>query len=787
MPPKKEEQRALLEERRLRTVYDFFDNSDYKRALQDCDKVIKKYGNKMGPTVYALKALALTKLYRWQDANKLMDELIKKQPTEDSALSPLVIALRDAERHTEVIPLYESACKRAPNEEILNSLFMLYIREKERAKAKNTALQLHKLTDKRTYYFTAVMHQYLSGKESEDQRQRTMCFTLADKMLERMPPSVDAEINLQYMILRDSERLGETAEFLEKNASRLYMLDIPEEKWLLYNRMQDWDRAVDISEASFARRNCEDHKWLQRRFDIGEKRGEAIGNIAEKLISLIEKVENHDKRRELLINRMLLYKRLGKFDEFEKTFINFYKLFENKTWCVADILFLVRELPEDQRTHLVNTMSEVANKDSLTWMAIDFDLGQSRSDEEELKKIKMLCDKYRSGAPLERQSDANPMDGYLELAVDMVAERFKRCGDERSLLKIIDELEFAKERSPNGFRLKMRLMWCYCAIQAGLKVLATCDNLTIKYLQWESLGYLISPYVLRCSFGATIRLYRKIIALHASSQKDIGEGIVSCYKFGSFHKVEEMEELKPWLENSFELANAKVMRALLACSIEKLHADERTGAKLEGFLVPTVAWDRLQDNRDTSVLPKQYHFIFTDFETKKQELKLRYLVLRLLTAKDEKESTEALKTLRKVLSPKANVAPMEDLSNAFEYYIAPLTILDCWADGSELKERVNTITSIKLESLRNLGRFVVCAFEWVLALSCMTVFAAQSKNATAKKILLEEVVRTQQLPFAVDGVFTSDTGTCPVLRDDFGASWSISLVVLKGAEKLLRC
>ncbi|OQR80084.1 N-alpha-acetyltransferase 25 [Tropilaelaps mercedesae] len=786
MPPKKDDKRAV-EERRLRTVYDFLDNSDYKRALQDCDKVIKKYRGKMGPTVFALKALALTKLYRWQEANKLMDELVKEQPTEDTALSALVMALRDAERSEEVLPLYESACKRAPNEELLNSLFMLYVRERERTKAKNTALQLHKLTDKRTYYFTAIMHQYLSGKESADQRQRTMCFTLAEKMLERMAPAVDAEINLQFMILRDSEKLAEAVKFVETNASRLQMMDLDVERWSLYSRMEDWGRAAELAEASFVRRKCEDHRWLQRCFDLGEKRGEPIGQVAEKLLGLIDAAENNDGRRELLINRMLIYQRLGKFDEFERTLLHFYKLFESRTWCPADVLYLIRELPDDQHAPLVNSLSQVANSDSLTWMVTDFELRPAKSEEEQLRLVDALCAKYNSGAPLERQSDSNPLDGYLELAADILADRFRRCGDERSLLRMVDELDRAKNRSPNGFRLKMRLLWCYCVLQAGQMVESMYDSLTIKYLQNESLGYLISPYVLRSSFVSAVSLYKRIMALHASSQKDIGEGIVACYKFGSFHKVEEIEELKPLLEHSYELANAKVMRALLACTAEKLQADERSGARLVGFLVPTINWDQLRDNRDTSVLPKCYHFIFDDFETKKRELRLRYCVLKVLMAPAAGWG-EALAALGQALSPRANITPGEELGNAFEYYIAPLANVDRLAeDGSQLRERTNSVADIKLESVRGLSRFVVCAFEWVLALACMTVFTVQSKNTAAMKLVLEQVLRTQQLPFTVDTLFIGDTGIRPALREHFCRSWCDLLTVLKGAEKLLRC
>ena len=110
MAAKKDEQRAAVEERRLKGAYDFFDSADHKRALQECERIIKKYGNKMGDTVHALKALALSKLGRRSDAATVLDTLISNQPTEEATLSPMVMALHEIGRQDEVAPLYEAAC-----------------------------------------------------------------------------------------------------------------------------------------------------------------------------------------------------------------------------------------------------------------------------------------------------------------------------------------------------------------------------------------------------------------------------------------------------------------------------------------------------------------------------------------------------------------------------------------------------------------------------------------------------------------------------------------------------
>ncbi|XP_003745960.1 N-alpha-acetyltransferase 25, NatB auxiliary subunit [Galendromus occidentalis] len=765
MAAKKDEQRAALEERRLKGAYDFFDSGEYKRALQECERIIKKYGSKMGDTVHALKALALSKLGRFPEAGSVLDALISNQPTEEATLSPMVMALHETGRQDEVAPLYEAACRKCPSEEVHNSLFKLYVRDGERTKAKNVSLQLYKLTDKRTYYYTAVMLQYLSAKDASDERQKSMCYILAEKMLDRLKPNVDAEIFLEYMIYRDAARFEQALERLNDLVKKQHFP--PFEKFVLLTKMQAWQEAAREAESMFEKSECLDHVWLEKRFEVGELNGEQIQDVANKLLDFIDQVPDHDKRRETILNKISILKRLEQFDKVESLLVTFYERFDGKIWCTVDLLHQLRELPEEKRKSVFESLSKIAKKDSLSWQTLEFEFGPTKSEEEQLEIISDLCNKYDQGPELERQSDTNPFDGYLELAADMAAELFLTKDNDEILLKMITTLHAAQKKSPNGFKLKLRLLWCFCAINAGEEARSMISSLNIKYLQMESLGYFFTPFLERSSFAVARPHYRNFIGLHMHSQRDIADGIVNCYKYGSFFKIEEMEELWERLDNSYELANAKVIFNLDMCITKKLQVTKaQKEVKEAAVVVPSIPWDKIRENCDMNVLPKRYHSIFPSLEIKKPELRLRWLVLNFLAAQTESQPA-ARAELERELTPDPSLR--EDLSNAFEYFVYPL-IVDEEKLADRLDERTAKMRDFELKSLRSLQRFINMMSQYVLALSCIAITV---QSEAAKKAVLAELDKMEKLPFNLSHLFNNeDTPATKGLRESFDNMWS---------------
>ena len=113
-------------ERRLRPIYDWLDNGNNKKALQEADKVLKKQPSFQCCKV--LKSLALLRLGRENEAQPILDSVLSEGPTDDGTLQTMTIAFRELQQPEKICTMYENATNREQNEELLSHLFMSYVR-----------------------------------------------------------------------------------------------------------------------------------------------------------------------------------------------------------------------------------------------------------------------------------------------------------------------------------------------------------------------------------------------------------------------------------------------------------------------------------------------------------------------------------------------------------------------------------------------------------------------------------------------------------------------------------
>ena len=97
-----------------------------------------------------LKALALIRLNKPDEAWTLIQEVHKEGTTDDPTLQAMTICYRELHRLDLVPKAYETALQRDPsNEELLSHLFMAYVRiPGEYKKQQQTAMNLYKAKPK---------------------------------------------------------------------------------------------------------------------------------------------------------------------------------------------------------------------------------------------------------------------------------------------------------------------------------------------------------------------------------------------------------------------------------------------------------------------------------------------------------------------------------------------------------------------------------------------------------------------------------------------------------------
>lgn len=105
---------------------ELLDSGNNKKVIAEADKLLKKQSN--FTCVKVLKALALVRLNKVEDARQILDPVIEEAPTDDGTIQALSICYRELEEPAILSQILEAACKKEQSEELLTHCFMAQVR-----------------------------------------------------------------------------------------------------------------------------------------------------------------------------------------------------------------------------------------------------------------------------------------------------------------------------------------------------------------------------------------------------------------------------------------------------------------------------------------------------------------------------------------------------------------------------------------------------------------------------------------------------------------------------------
>ncbi|KAJ6636490.1 Phagocyte signaling-impaired protein [Pseudolycoriella hygida] len=374
-------QDSSIMERRLRPIYDCLESGNNKKALQEAEKALKKTPNIL--CFKALKALALLRMSRDEEADTLVGEIAAKNPSDDSTLQVMTFCYKEREEFSKICTLYSNAAKQNPGcEDILSHLFISYVRVNDFSSQQLVAMQLYKLKPKNPYYFWAVMSVVLKavrGPDSKIPEKRKLLLTLAQRMIDKQisENKIDAEqeVQLYLSILKYQQKYAEALDFLEGDLGRKIYPGAPVElkiellksldRWgecnvllkdLLRENPDRWDYHKDYilsvtklkqSSVAFDGADCtfeQCYEFLCQLIESGARvvRGPFLGRL-----------ELHHTMTDLNENASEL---LGDFLEL---LVEYFRKFGDKACCANDIILFLNFLEAERRAELASRLLEV--------------------------------------------------------------------------------------------------------------------------------------------------------------------------------------------------------------------------------------------------------------------------------------------------------------------------------------------------------------------------------------------------------------------------------------------
>ncbi|XP_033227156.1 N-alpha-acetyltransferase 25, NatB auxiliary subunit isoform X2 [Belonocnema kinseyi] len=666
----------VVNERRLRPIYDWLDYGNNKKALQEADKVLRKQPGHQCARV--LKALALLRLGKETECQVIMDKVRLEVPCEDSTLQAMSICYREIHRPDKISEVYEAAAKADPNnEELLTHLFMSYVRLGDFKKQQHTAMALYKLVPKNPYYFWAVMSIVMQAVQADENIAKRVTLPLAERMVLKLVNEgkieAEQEVQLYLMIL---ELQGKDEEVLKvlggPLASRVSNLEPRKAKLLL--KMQQYAEAVSAFKELI--RQDADNWTFYKDYLSAALKCQSLGDCLKFLDETAAVAGKKSRAPQLARLELFNTARESQIDcpfSHVEDMHKYFNKFGSKGCVVSELKMYLHLLSTPEKDLLLEKIekdigvSKDGYPESVDQMQRYIHFNQLRRlcgmhhfpkiDLEEMKKLVLrFCHLYKKGNELcpeqERlTTDYCPADAYILLATHLLHQLWHETGEAEYLYRAMDLLERCLASSTSNFHVKILLVRIY--LEAGF--IGAADYafvlLDAKHIQLDSLGFLHTPLLapLGLLSHASHNL-EQTAKFFVGNSKDSADHLTFAYKYGSFLKIQEFVDLKERLEKSIHFATTTVDKMLI-----ELTRSEDSSVFMSALgtmhIEPSedlIKWDLLRDNRDLEVIVgwEPIHAKDGDPRMRKETkecmlslLRARNLILRILASVAESNTT----------------------------------------------------------------------------------------------------------------------------------------------------
>lgn len=660
------------------------DSNNNKKALQEIQKLLKKNSDLM--IAKALKALALVRLGNAKESRKDVDDVIKDCPTNICVLKFLRLCLYELNLNEKVCLAYENAFQKEPqNEDLFAQLYMAYAIDGEFKKQNLITMSLVRQYPQKAYRFWSVLSVYMQAMNSADQAiAKSTLYPLARRMIEKFEHDglfrEGAEVELYLLILEQVEDYEKAIEVIDGKLGKLLnnsigFVDKQKADYLM--KLKHYDQAFEIY-VSLIEKNTDNISYYLTLIEIillNDADSSEKNRFVIKLFDLFEqlKPECDFKVRGYYLARIELVKQTERLNEasyvkkqvcanlptIDKLLVEYFEVFGIKQAFIYDFFYLCKkyEFTDEIVSRFVNEIGQqvqrsdqIRNEEGLVkhsnYQALLQATGHlsKRTKEEKIRNFEQLVAYYSDSLALKNsftKTEFNHGDFYLQIAVHYLNELDAEQDDDL-VLSLILILEQALRKCTANYTLKVFLIYLYNLIGAAACSAQTYEKLDIKYILYDSLGYLVfNELYLFGNYYVYLDLLNSSDKFFQTNSKETLDYLSLSYRHGNFAKVIEILKLERRLNNSIQ--NFQVQ-------LEKIYLDTVLITKNYDQLfnwIGTVNLELLErklnqglfvDNRDFSIY-RTYDRRINDLLRQNQQvgyeqtldwIKIRVAVLRVI-------------------------------------------------------------------------------------------------------------------------------------------------------------
>ncbi|EGD81122.1 hypothetical protein PTSG_11159 [Salpingoeca rosetta] len=579
-------------------------------ALQQATLLLKK--DKTNPEAKALKGLALVRLNRDDEADEIVKELRSMTIEDDDSIQTVMMCYREHGAYRDIRNVYETRYKKNPDDlELAAQYFMSMVRVGDLDVLPKVAMDMHRKSKSNTYYFWAVMIQYIQGRTKRaagDAAGGTIHLTMALRLLERAVDDESFEMSreglrLYTMVLQEMDKFEDILALLDKDAGAGYgpkrLLpegrEVTQMKINCYKRLNrhadiiatstptiqdgsdDWTAYTNVMDAAVALNEAGDSSFTFAQVDglLSAAFGKATTQDKPQRAPLLACLEWHARMRARgdaahtpavpapLEAFVALFKATGAkrcmfFDT--KPYVSLMDdatqrkfLDECSAWMEAD----GAEEPESKRVL----------RSSLLALYRRF-MGRHHDDDADTDALhRDLVEKFNAAKPCGadlKPSELQYSDTYALLAAHVAVDAFARTDDRAHVDRAIKLLEDAITASSSNPQLRLLIVKLLCLQGRVYEAVPHWEALQVKQIQYDSIGYVFFDHAARLgAYDTALSLLEGAATFTRSCEVDVPEFLCRSFLYGSFHKYEEFVRCQEKLHRSLQLASVVCERFLL--------------------------------------------------------------------------------------------------------------------------------------------------------------------------------------------------------------------------------
>ncbi|KAI0362109.1 actin cytoskeleton organization protein [Trametes cingulata] len=628
-------------DRQIRPIYEALDTGSNKSAILACNKVLKKQPN--NNLVKSLKALALVRSQKVEEALLLCDEVLAAKPVDDPTLTAMMHVLRGLGRHMDMVTMYEDAYKQQPgNEELGTQTFFANVRIGNWKAAQQIATKMHKQFQDDHYLYWSVMSALLQAHDpTTPEALRTVLLKLAHRLLSSSatPSFYNADrFHLHVTVLRELGLYDEAYEMVESETGKIVCSgnlacdELRREIWKLKGlakeageraekriveaKDRNWLEFLAVLDGTFADLTSDPSDVEAAKAAVAEripKTREFFGKVVEEdgvkdrsgHLALLE-LEKRSRHHGLATDSTALNSLLE----------SYFQSFGGKACCYEDLKpYIALEGDElAQWTAVLEKQTATFTSVPDLWRYINaqkllrYNLPASAlTPEAESQRAVQYLDAYLEGLKLGKDLpsyDLQPADDLAILSAQAFVNIWQQTKDESFLYNAAALLEYAIARSKMSYQIRLHLVRIYRLLGAPSLALEHYRSINVKQVQNDTLSHFVLSRASTFSLSSIGDLTYTTECLESSriylsNSEETAEFIVRAFGGEKYSQIPDFIVFEDRLDNSLQRDLVKMEHVRMRIAHEPINSELVDMELIELKFI----FDRVHhDNRDFDIL-----------------------------------------------------------------------------------------------------------------------------------------------------------------------------------------